>query len=225
MEVVMVWLKVDDRFAHHIKVERLRALCKTDAQFTAAITVWCLMGSDCAARSHDGVFTSLRARAVVPIAATAIKLACEQLAASGLFDWADDGGGQFHDFNDYNDTPEEVAERKARVSAARAEAGRKGGKQTQANRQAIASSKPEANGQAIAQAKSSPAPAHASGAPASRPDPTISEPPNPPQARGAAQARSDPESLPRAEVAAMAAALPWRARVPTETPDDEVSHG
>jgi hypothetical protein len=146
----MSWFKVDDGFASHLKVEKLREICDTDALFTAAITVWTLMGSDCAARSPSGTFSAMRLRQVVQIAPATAAKACAKLVECGLFDHIEGPGSQFHDFAVYNGTPEEAAERKAKreaLSATRRDAGSKGGKQTQANRQATGAANAVANGQ------------------------------------------------------------------------------
>lgn len=150
----MTWFRVDDKFAHHMKIERLRAACDTDALFTAAITVWTLMGSDCAGRSPSGTFSEFRLRQVVPIAQATVLKACAKLLEVGLFEPVEQGHS-FHDFGVYNDTPEEAREKQSQreaLSLARRAAGSKGGKQRVSNAQANGQAKPkqvlEANGQA-----------------------------------------------------------------------------
>ena len=58
----MTWFKVCDSFAAHRKVEALQAM--PVATYTAAITIWTLMGSDCGLHLTDGVFSRVRARKV-----------------------------------------------------------------------------------------------------------------------------------------------------------------
>ncbi|MGH3499334.1 MAG: hypothetical protein ACRDQA_00295 [Nocardioidaceae bacterium] len=126
-----MWFKVDDSFHSHPKVM---------ATEPAALGLWVVAGTWSSANLTDGFVPDYVLPRLAPDSATLAR----KLVAAGL--WTRTRGGYlFHDWNDYNFTAEEVAERKR----LRAEAGRKGGQvrgskrsKSQANAQANAKQKP-----------------------------------------------------------------------------------
>lgn len=121
------WLKVDDGFAAHPKLERLQAHCGTNhPAFGYAIAVWTLMGTDCAARLTDGEFTRERARRVVLLPAYAVDEGIEALEATGYIDVQDADRWKFHDWSHYQPSREEVEAKRADISRKRSEAGKRG---------------------------------------------------------------------------------------------------
>jgi hypothetical protein len=93
----MTWFKVDDSFAQHPKV---LAIPRKDRP--AAVGLWTLAGTWCAAQLTDG---HLAAYLVAEFGST-VKLA-EQLVRVGLWE-ATDGGYRFHDWADWQPTRDQV---------------------------------------------------------------------------------------------------------------------
>lgn len=111
----MTWFRMDDGFAAHPKVERLRRATRgDDLAFSAAVTTWTMMGTDCAARRTDGEFSTDRATRVVLLSPAVVAAALEALVGVGLLERAGDEEWRFHDWSDYQPTREELeGERKA----------------------------------------------------------------------------------------------------------------
>ena len=122
----MVWVKLDDAYDEHPKIIGL-----SDKAFRAHVSAMCYCGRNLT----DGL---------VPKAKIPRRVAAE-LEEAGLIH-CENKGYRLHDWLEHNPSADEVEE-KRRV---RAESGRKGGKATQAKRQANA----QANASASAQAKS-----------------------------------------------------------------------
>lgn len=139
----MSWTRLDDAIYDHPKVLEVDPLDRL-------LYVWALCWSS--RHRTDG---RLRRRALGHVAALAgvtdLDGAAARLVAAGL--WEDDADGWLvHDFHDYQPAAADVDELRAK----RAEAGRQGGlrsgqtrRSTEANREASASSKPEANGKQV----------------------------------------------------------------------------
>ena len=108
----MSWFRLDDAGAFHAKVIRAG---------NEAYGAWCRAGQWCSAHAPNGFIPVEVAHLIA-----APKVWAKAFAA-GLLDSADESGYQIHDFNEYNPTEAQVEERKARVSAARAAAGKIGG--------------------------------------------------------------------------------------------------
>lgn len=117
----MTWFRVDDGFFEDPKFEALEAM--GPAKLQAAITVWCVMGADCARRLTDGKVTRERLQKV--LGGTMGKLAA--VGAQALVDardpttgaalWSvDDSGWSFVNWDKYQPTRNEVVDaRKARA--------------------------------------------------------------------------------------------------------------
>jgi len=131
----MTWFKIDDRFASHPKLERLREVVGDDhGAFAYAVATWTLMGVDCASRLTDGVFTLDRARRVVMLPQDAVERAIEALVSVGYFEAVGANQWAFHDWLEYQPTRDEVEARRADVSRKRSEAGKKGNEVRWGNR-------------------------------------------------------------------------------------------
>lgn len=119
----MPWLKVDDGFAAHPKVERLRRATRgDDLAFASAITTWTMMAADCAGRSTDGEFTAERAERVVLLPSAVVRRALDLLAEVVLLERGHDGETwRFHDWSDYQPTKaDRDAERRANAARQKA---------------------------------------------------------------------------------------------------------
>lgn len=113
----MPWFKVDDGFPAHRKVEALQAL--PPAAYTAAITIWTLMGADCGLNLSDGVFSRVRARKITGLPDKLLDAGLAALVKVGLFDRADEEC-VFHDWGAMQPTKAQVeAQRAAKVAAGR----------------------------------------------------------------------------------------------------------
>lgn len=112
----MTWFRVDDSFPQHPKV---LSIPRKDR--TAAIGLWTIAGTWCAAQLTDG---ALGAHMVEELAGT--KRAADLLVSVGLWEKTDDGY-QIHDYLDYNPSAEEVRADQAAKHEAKAKAGRLGG--------------------------------------------------------------------------------------------------
>lgn len=140
----MTWFKVDDRFHSHPK-----ALTPS----LAALGLWAVAGSWSSAHLTDGVLPDQ----VVSLLSRGASELAQELVAAGL--WRRTRGGyRFHNFNQYNPTAEQEADKRRK----RSEAGRKGGLNSGKSR-----STREANASASAQAKRS------KGNPEPVPDPVV----------------------------------------------------
>jgi hypothetical protein len=139
------WTRLDDGIYDHPKVLEVDPLDRL-------LYVWALCWS--ARHRTDG---RLRRRALGHVAALAgvtdLDAAAARLVAAGLWE-TDDDGWLVHDFTDYQPAAADVDELRQK----RAEAGRQGGLRSgqtrrggssEANREASASSKPEANGKQV----------------------------------------------------------------------------
>lgn len=112
----MPWLKVDDGFAAHPKVERLRRASRgNDLAFAACITTWTMMATDCAGRSTDGEFSAERAARVVLLPSDLVRRALDILTEVVLLERGEEPETwRFHDWSDYQPTKaDRDAERKA----------------------------------------------------------------------------------------------------------------
>lgn len=119
----MTWLKVDDGFAAHPKVERLRRATRgDDLAFAASITTWTMMAADCAGRSTDGEFTAERAARVVLLPSDLVRRALDLLTEVVLLELGDEPETwRFHDWADYQPTKaDRDAERKANAARQKA---------------------------------------------------------------------------------------------------------
>lgn len=116
----MTWFKVDDGFAAHRKVEALQAM--PPATYTAAITIWTLMGADCGLNLSDGVFSRVRARKITGLPDKLLDAGLAALVKVGLFDREGDECA-FHEWGAVQPTRAQVEAMRAVKSAA----GRSGG--------------------------------------------------------------------------------------------------
>lgn len=113
----MTWFKVCDSFAAHRKVEALQAM--PVATYTAAITIWTLMGSDCGLHLTDGVFSRVRARKVTGLPDKLLDAGLAALVKVGLFDREGEECA-YHDWPSMQPTKAQVeAQRAAKVAAGR----------------------------------------------------------------------------------------------------------
>lgn len=112
----MTWFRVDDSFPQHPKV---LAIPRRDR--VAAIGLWTLAGTWCAAQLTDG---HLGGHMVAELAAS--QKHADLLVRVGLWETVE-GGYQVHDYLDYNPSAEEVRADQARKHEAKARAGRAGG--------------------------------------------------------------------------------------------------
>jgi hypothetical protein len=112
----VTWFRVDDSFPQHPKV---LAIPRRDR--AAAVGLWTLAGTWCAAQLTDG---RLGTHMVEELAGT--KRSAELLVTVGLWETTDDGY-QIHDYLDYNPTAEEVRADQAAKHEAKVKAGRLGG--------------------------------------------------------------------------------------------------
>jgi hypothetical protein len=107
----VTWFKVDDGFPHHPKLARIVALHPDRPDvFAAAITVWTLMGADCALRRTDGVFDLTRARRVVELPAGWVEAGVGALVAVSLLEPRGGGAFAFHGWEEYQPTKSELEE-------------------------------------------------------------------------------------------------------------------
>lgn len=112
----MTWFRVDDGFPEHPKVEALEA---DPRRYMAAITVWTVMGADCARRLTDGFVSPARLTKVLHHLGKAATDGASALVAVGIWDVVD-GGWKFHDWDEYQPTKAYVdASRKAKTERQR----------------------------------------------------------------------------------------------------------
>lgn len=116
----MTWFKVDDGFPAHRKVEALQGM--PPATYTAAITIWTLMGADCGLNLSDGVFSRVRLRKITGLPDKLLDAGLAALVKVGLFDRAGDECA-FHDWAAMQPTRAQIEAQRAMKSAA----GRSGG--------------------------------------------------------------------------------------------------
>lgn len=138
----MTWFKVDDQLHDHHKAS---------SASLAAMGMWVLAGSWCGGKRNGGFVPKRVVRRWASDAWEA-EAAAEELVAVGLWDEEHDEvepGWRFHDWHEFN--PMTTAEE---ISAARAEAGRKGGLRSGESRR-------EANVKQVASSNEAPAVANA----------------------------------------------------------------
>lgn len=112
----MTWFRVDDGFPEHPKLEELE---REPRLYMAAITVWTIMGADCARRLTDGFVSSARLEKVLHRLGKSAADGAKALVACGLWT-AVDGGWMYHDWADYQPTKADVdASRKAKTERQR----------------------------------------------------------------------------------------------------------
>src|SRR5215217_2603099 len=121
----MPWLKIDDNFCDHDKIEPL-----SDGAFRLHVC-----GMNFCARLLTEGFLKVAQVQRLPCNVTEERI--QELVEAGLWHPAP-GGYQIHDFLDYNPTKEEAISKHEK----RAEAGRKGGKASGSSRRASAEAKP-----------------------------------------------------------------------------------
>jgi hypothetical protein len=165
----MTWFRVDDGLPEHRKSIALWKACKSDWKvYAVACWAWRDMGCDCAHWNTHGVFERDRAHRVLRAPEKIVDSALDALVAAGFLSSEGDTF-TFHDWQEYQPTKEEIAARKAAISAVRSVAGKKGG---QRSGQARAKQQPvngEANGkQTEANGKQTEATPEQEGSPVSR---------------------------------------------------------
>ena len=106
----MPWFKVDDGFPEHDKLEEieddyvLHALC---------VAAWTLLGADCARRRTGGFVSESRVLKVLAFWPAKARDKATAALVKPLKLWEPaPGGWQFHDWNDYQPSAEELAEEK-----------------------------------------------------------------------------------------------------------------
>jgi len=93
----MTWFRIDDGFPEHPKLEVLESQPRL---YMAAITVWTVMGADCARRLTDGFVSLTRLEKVLHRLGKDAKQGAQALVTCGL--WEHDGDGwRYHDWADY----------------------------------------------------------------------------------------------------------------------------
>jgi hypothetical protein len=112
----MAWVKLDDTFADHPKVDAL--LEQDELRGLAAIGLYALALSRCGQQLTDGHISTRALRRLAPEHATEL---AEALGTHGLLDGAD-GGYQVHDYLDHQPSRAEVLERRRRDAERKAEA-------------------------------------------------------------------------------------------------------
>lgn len=113
----MAWVRIDDQVPRNTKCLKAGP---------AACWLWVCAIAHCQSQLTEG-FVSVEALPMIGVkgASRAEKLA-QVLVGAGLFDRVD-GGYLVHDYLEFNGTKDDALARKAKLSAARAEAGRLGG--------------------------------------------------------------------------------------------------
>jgi len=152
----MTWFKVDDGFWRHRKVRRLGRQRVTVSAQVASAGLWLLAGS----WSSEPENTS---EGFVPVEQVETWDPKGQIAARliavGLWDHAEqDGepGYRYHDWTDYQPTPEEVAELRAKRSAAGRLGGVRSGEARRSKAEAKASASAQPNAEASVKQKRTP---------------------------------------------------------------------
>lgn len=129
----MAWFKVDDKFHSHSKAR------KVIADDPAALALWVVAGSWSSDNLQDGFVPDHQLPWLIPVGADEL---ARKLVTAGLWRRVR-GGYQFHDFDQWNPTADEVQDLRQK----RSEAGRRGGLasgKTRSNSQASASASAEA---------------------------------------------------------------------------------
>lgn len=148
----MGWVRIDDRFFSHRKVLELSPLSRL--LFLAAL-------AHCNAELTDGFISTAAARAIAGQQCIPLAKATRELVEVELWHKRAEGW-DVHDYHDYQPSAETERDRRDRISAARAEAGRRGGVKSGASRRSKPEtkhgSKSEANHQPNTQAQGSPDP-------------------------------------------------------------------
>lgn len=106
----MTWFKTDDRFAKHKKVRALRTMGAR--VYADSLAVWLVCGVECAAQLGDtgvtpGFVSDVDLEGLAPIKPQAAKAAAEALVEAGLWERVE-GGYLFHDWDEYQPTPDSV---------------------------------------------------------------------------------------------------------------------
>lgn len=96
----MTWLKGDDGFNEHPKMDALERACGSWQRYAAARTVWHELATDCAKRETDGAFDLFRAHRVSRMPPKVVDDAIAALVTARLVDVTDDGFA-FHNWLDY----------------------------------------------------------------------------------------------------------------------------
>lgn len=131
----MVWFKVCDGFHSHPKLCLLRETASSVDQFTAAVTVWTLMGSYCAHHLTDGAFSERRAVDVTALPRRLVTASLTLLVKVGLMveaakptangeksdEKTSHSSGnrdlQFHNWSEYQPTRAQVEHDRAKTAA------------------------------------------------------------------------------------------------------------
>lgn len=100
----MTWFRVDDGFPEHPKLEELE---HEPARYMAAVTVWTIMGADCARRLTDGIVTVARLTKVLHRLGKHALIGAEALCGTGLWE-KHASGWRFHDWRDYQPSRADV---------------------------------------------------------------------------------------------------------------------
>lgn len=177
-----MWVKIDDGFFLHRKVEGLTKDAKL--LFLAGLAY-------CARELTDGFISAGVGLRTTAAMADVNPRAAQALVAAGLWEKSATGF-EVHDYHDYQPTKVEVEERRR----LRAAAGHKGGVRSAQARQARASANAQANAQARATAKAQ-APPQAKPNPVSRNPNSLSHPPvtHDPAANGVAPVGAGEEKM------------------------------
>jgi len=102
--------RVHEEFPSHPKVEELEEAARDELEWLAAIGAWLIAGCDSRLRLEDGRVPAKRLRRLVGPKGAAL---AAKLVQVGL--WSEeDGGYQFHDWGDVQETKEEVQDRRKR---------------------------------------------------------------------------------------------------------------
>lgn len=144
----MTWLRIDDCFAEHPKVQDL-----ADRSFRLHVVAMCY----CARNLTDGIITARSLRIIAAIVGTSrVTANVKQLVDAGLWLPLDDDAYEVKDFLDYNPPRATVKKKQAEISEKRRDAGRRG---AQARWNGNADSKPDSkHGDNVVMAPSRPLP-------------------------------------------------------------------
>jgi hypothetical protein len=109
----VTWFRVDDGFPEHPKLEALECQPRL---YMAAITVWTIMGADCARRLTDGFVSEARLEKVLHRLGKTARDGASALVSCELWERVE-GGWLFHDWADYQPTKADVdASRKGKTA-------------------------------------------------------------------------------------------------------------
>ena len=130
-----MWLKVDDNFPDHPKLEGLEGEPRLWAD---AVALWLVVGCYCSRHGTDGAITTARLHRASRMTRRATEKAAKALVKCGLFEKTP-RGFTMHDFLDYNPSSAEKADRlrrdRARKRASRAS-------KSQGNRDHLSANRP-----------------------------------------------------------------------------------